>query len=41
MTGYAENSVVGNGHLETGMHLLIKPFSLEVVRRKVRGILSD
>jgi DNA-binding response OmpR family regulator len=41
MTGYAENSVAGNGHLETGMHILIKPFSLEVVRRKIRDILSD
>ncbi len=41
MTGYAENSVVGNGHLESGMHLLIKPFSMELLQLAVRSILHD
>ncbi|KQX99573.1 histidine kinase [Rhodanobacter sp. Root480] len=40
MTGYAEHSVVGNGHLEPGMHILTKPFSLDVLRRKIHDILS-
>jgi two-component SAPR family response regulator len=40
MTGYAEHSVVGDGHLEPGMHILTKPFSLDVLRRKIHDILS-
>ncbi len=28
ITGYAENAVVGNGHLEKGMSLLTKPFAM-------------
>ncbi|MEO6925157.1 MAG: PAS domain-containing protein, partial [Rhodanobacter sp.] len=39
MTGYAENSVVGNGHLEHDMHLLTKPFSLQVLKRKIHELL--
>ncbi|MEO7050302.1 MAG: PAS domain-containing protein [Rhodanobacter sp.] len=39
MTGYAENSVVGNGHLESGMHVLTKPFSLDALRRRIHDIL--
>ncbi|MGY3038586.1 PAS domain S-box-containing protein [Rhodanobacter sp. TND4EL1] len=39
MTGYAENSVVGNGHLEHDMHVLTKPFSLDALRRRIRDIL--
>jgi nitrogen-specific signal transduction histidine kinase len=40
MTGYAEHSVVGDGHLEPGMHLLTKPFSLDVLRQKIHDILA-
>jgi PAS domain S-box-containing protein len=40
VTGYAEHSVVGDGHLEPGMHLLTKPFSLDVLRQKIHDILS-
>ncbi|MEP6898182.1 MAG: ATP-binding protein, partial [Rhodanobacter sp.] len=40
MTGYAENAVVGNGHLEPGMHVLTKPFSLETLQRRIRDILA-
>src|SRR6202021_2524507 len=29
ITGYAENAVVGNGHLEKGMHVIAKPFEIE------------
>ncbi len=35
ITGYAENAAVGNGHLEHGMELLTKPFSLEALVGKV------
>lgn len=40
ITGYAENAAVGNGHLEPGMELLTKPFSLDDLTRKVRDILG-
>lgn len=40
ITGYAENAVVGNGHLEPGMHVLTKPFSIEVLAQRIRAILS-
>ena len=40
ITGYAENAAVGNGHLEPGMELLTKPFSLDDLTRKVRLMLS-
>ncbi len=35
ITGYAENAAVGNGHLEPGMELLTKPFSMEALKVKV------
>jgi DNA-binding response OmpR family regulator len=40
ITGYAENAAVGNGHLEPGMELLTKPFSLDDLTRKVRSMLA-
>jgi CheY-like chemotaxis protein len=40
MTGYAENAVLGNGHLDPGMHVLTKPFSLEVLASRVRLLVS-
>lgn len=41
MTGYAENAVVGNGHMEPGMHVMTKPFSLNTLRRKISDILAN
>lgn len=41
ITGYAENAAVGNGHLEPGMELLTKPFSLDDLTRKVRSMLGQ
>ena len=29
ITGYAENAVVGNGHLEPGMEVMTKPFAMD------------
>jgi PAS domain S-box-containing protein len=40
ITGYAENAAVGNGHLEPGMELLTKPFTIEALSMKVGGILK-
>ncbi len=39
MTGYAENDVVGNAHLDPGMHVLTKPFSLNTLTRRIQEIL--
>jgi signal transduction histidine kinase/CheY-like chemotaxis protein len=40
ITGYAENAVVGNGHLKPGMHILTKPFALEELGRRIKNILE-
>ena len=39
ITGFAENAAVGNGHLEPGMELLTKPFTLEALSAKVAEML--
>ena len=41
ITGYAENAAVGNGHLEPGMELLTKPFTIEALSLKVAQILGQ
>jgi len=40
ITGFAENAAVGNGHLEPGMELLTKPFTLEALSSKVAAMLA-
>ena len=40
ITGYAENAAVGNGHLEPGMDLLTKPFTMDALATKVASILK-
>lgn len=40
ITGYAENAAVGNGHLEPGMELLTKPFSIDALSKKVAAMLK-
>jgi PAS domain S-box-containing protein len=39
ITGYAENSLIGNGHLKPGMHVLTKPFAVEVLARRVKDLM--
>jgi len=42
VTGYAENAVIGNGHLEPGMHIMTKPFPIEELGRRIQELmLSD
>ncbi len=41
ITGYAENAVIGNGHLEPGMQVLTKPFAIEALSRRIRELMSD
>jgi CheY-like chemotaxis protein len=39
ITGYAENAVVGSGHREPWMQLLIKPFKMQGLVERVRDML--
>ena len=40
ITGFAENAVVGNGHLEPGMHVLTKPFAMETLAGRIKDLIS-
>jgi DNA-binding LytR/AlgR family response regulator len=40
ITGYAENAVMGGGHLKPGMHLLTKPFALETLGARIKEIIA-
>ncbi len=40
ITGYAENAVVGNGHLEPGMHVVTKPFAMEALAVRIRDLIG-
>ncbi|HWK50514.1 MAG TPA: ATP-binding protein, partial [Steroidobacter sp.] len=40
ITGYAENSVIGNGHLEPGTHMLTKPFAVDTLAARVRELMN-
>ena len=40
ITGYAENAAVGNGHLEPGMELLTKPFTMQGLAAKVAEMMK-
>jgi PAS domain S-box-containing protein len=38
ITGYAENAVVSNGYLEPGMQVMTKPFAMDALAAKIRGL---
>jgi len=40
VTGYAENAVVGNGHLDAGMQVMTKPFAIAALATRVRDIIE-
>ncbi|WP_132250449.1 PAS domain-containing protein [Methylobacterium segetis] len=40
ITGYAENAVVGNGHLEPGMAVLTKPFVMEALASRIKDLIA-
>jgi PAS domain S-box-containing protein len=40
ITGYAENAVVGNGHLDPGMAVLTKPFVMEALASRIRELIA-
>jgi PAS domain S-box-containing protein len=39
ITGYAENAAIASGDLEPGMHVLIKPFALDVLASRIKSII--
>ena len=40
ITGYAENAVVGNGHLMPGMAVLTKPFAMDTMAARIRSLIE-
>ncbi|WP_416423768.1 ATP-binding protein [Pseudomonas sp. App30] len=40
ITGYAEQAVMTRAQLEPGMHLLVKPFTLQALSERVRAVLD-
>ena len=41
ITGYAENALLNHGHLERGMHVMTKPFSMDALAVRLRDMISD
>ncbi len=41
VTGYAAAAAVGNGHLDSGMQVITKPFTLGALASKVEGVLMN
>ena len=40
LTGYAESAAVGNGQMEGGMEVMTKPFALDALAAKVKGMIA-
>ena len=40
ITGYAENAVVANGHLDRSMQVITKPFLIEALGNKIREMID-
>lgn len=40
ITGYAENAVLSHRHLDPGMHILTKPFSMEALAGRVKDVIA-
>ena len=41
VTGYAEDAVVGDGHLDPGMQIVTKPFAMEHLGDKIQAMLDN
>jgi DNA-binding response OmpR family regulator len=41
ITGYAENAALSHGHLDPGMHVLTKPFTMESLGSRIRTLISE
>lgn len=40
ITGYAENAVLSHGHLDPGMHVMTKPFSMDALATRIRELIE-
>nr|WP_236960209.1 hybrid sensor histidine kinase/response regulator [Methylobacterium durans] len=40
ITGYAENAMFGNGHLDPGMQMITKPFPVEALATRIRAMIE-
>ena len=40
ITGYAENAVLSHGHIDGGMRVMTKPFAMEGLATRIRGLLA-
>ena len=41
ITGFAENTLLSDGHLAPGMHVLTKPFAMETLASRVRELVTS
>jgi hypothetical protein len=41
ITGYAENAVLSHGHLDPGMHVMTKPFDMDVLARRAKDLIES
>ena len=41
ITGYAENAVLNHGHLAHGMDVLTKPFAMDTLGQRIRGMMEE
>lgn len=40
ITGYAENAVLNHGHLDRGMHVITKPFTMEALATRIKELIA-
>jgi hypothetical protein len=40
MTGYAEKAALANGVLAPGMQIIIKPFVMDLLTRRIRSLID-
>ena len=40
ITGYAENAVLGSGHVDPGMQVLTKPFAMDTLANRIRDLIG-
>jgi PAS domain S-box-containing protein len=40
ITGFAENAIISHGHLAPGMHVMMKPFTLEVLASRMKELIN-
>jgi len=40
ITGYAENAVLSHGHLDPGMHVMTKPFTMDALASRIKELIT-